>query len=115
MFPALIWYFRISRSSNRYRLINDWLQVRWFQVVGSIAGRSQNNFGDFGGFDSSIMDFLKRFVARRIILVTNSNFGVIDDRHQVVVEFMCGSSDQFAQARPFVEVGQPVAEGCQFA
>ena len=61
------------------------------------AGHRQYTVGHFGGAGGRIVDSLKGFFARGIVLVSHPNFGIVQDGHQEIIEFVSCCAREFAQ------------------
>jgi hypothetical protein len=73
------------------------LQVSWGKVVAAISCHPQHATGDFFRPHGSCHDFVQRFVSGCIVFVSETQFGVVEDGHQNIIELVSRRTDQLAK------------------
>ena len=63
---------------------------------------------------TSFVDFIERLVARFFVVVAHAHFGIVNDRHEHVVEFVRSGADEFSQRRHSLRLIKLLFEGCNF-
>ena len=102
-----------SRQQD-HGLVEQLGQVHGREVGTAILGHAQDAVGDLGSTLASSQDFLEGLVAGGLILVTDAHFGIVHDRHQDVIEFVCGGTQEFSQRGLVAQLCQLATESGQF-
>ena len=90
---------------QQQRVLDQLLQIGRLLAGRAISGHAQHGVGDSRRPIAGGEDLFEAFVARGGVLVAHAHLGVIENRHQHVVELVRGRADQFAQG------GQPLGLG----
>jgi hypothetical protein len=79
------------------RLLDQRREIGWREFLAAVAGHPQDAVGDFFGAGSGGEDAIERLVASRFVFVPQAQLGVVDDRHQHVVEFVRRGPGELAE------------------
>ncbi len=104
---AILHHFAFEQQQ---RVVHQLPQVGWLKRRRSITRKSQNAVGDLRGAVAGGEDLVERFVAGRFVLVSHAHLGVVDDRHQHIVELVRRGADELAKRGQFLGLRQLLAQ-----
>ena len=92
------------------RVVDQLGQVGRFLAAGAVAGHAQHRVGDRRRPIGGGQDLLETLVASGGVLVPRAHLGVVEDRHQHIVELVGRGTDQLTQRGETLSLGKLLFE-----